>query len=98
MKKSKRMQRKPIAPPKLVIYDEAHKLLGSSDFMGALHRAQSHVRRPSAVLVATQAMMKFNSGKRIRFLGAVRRADGTPLKPAPKKFLPAQVIRQMAAA
>lgn len=98
MKKSKRMQRKPVAPLKLVVFDEAHRLLGSSDYRSALHHAQFHVRRPSHGFVATQAVMKFNSGKRIRYLGAVRKADGTPLKPAPKKFLPAQVIRQMAAA
>jgi len=40
---------------------------------------------------------RFNSGKRIRFIGSVKKADGSPLKAAPTKFIPAQVWRRMAA-
>lgn len=97
MKMSKQMQRKPIKAPKILMIDEAWQLFGSNEYQDALRHQQSFVRRPSAGFVATQAMMKFNSGKRVRFLGAVRRADGSSLKPTPKKFLPAQVIRRMTA-
>lgn len=92
MKKAKRMQRKPIAAPKLPVFDEAHLLFGEAH-RAALHRD----RKPDAGPIVTQAVMKFNSGKRVRFIVSVKRADGSPLKATPKKFFPAQVMRRNAA-
>jgi hypothetical protein len=100
MKKAKQMQRRmrAVAPLKLMVLDEIPNLLGSDDHSAVLHRAHSHLRRPDAGFVASQAIMKFNNGKRVRFLGALRKADGSPLKSESQKFLPAQVTRQMVAA
>lgn len=98
MRIAKRMQRKPSPPKKLIFIDEMHMLTGSPAFSTALQKMQSDFRRPNAeAFVATQAIMRSNSGKRLRFLGSTKRADGSPLKPAPKKFIPAQVQRRLAA-
>ncbi len=97
MKIAKQMQRKPALPPKIVIVDELHLLLGSPTYTAALKKWQSNVFRPNAASIATQALMRCNSGKRLRFLGSMKRADGSPLRQAPKKFIPAQVRRRLAA-
>lgn len=91
MRIAKRMQRKPSPPQKFIFFDEFHLICGSS----ALPKWQPEIRTLPA-LIATQAVMRFNSGKRLRFLGATKRADGSPLKPTPKKFIPAQVQRRLA--
>ncbi|MDO3615370.1 hypothetical protein Q3O97_05890 [Ralstonia pseudosolanacearum] len=72
----------------LVIVDEWHLAAPVPD----LRACTVEERSPS--LIATQALIKGNSGKRIRLIGTVRLANGDPVKPAPKKFLPAQVLRR----
>lgn len=96
MKIAKQIQRRPSPPQKLVVFDEMHLLCRSPDYTAALQKWQNNVLRPNAAFLATQAVMRSNSGKRLRFLGSMRRADGSPLKPAPKKFIPAQVQRRLA--
>lgn len=97
MKIAKRMLRKPSPPQNLILIDEMHLLTGSPAYTAAMQKWQSDVRRPNAASIATQAIMRSNSGKRLRFLGSMKRADGSPLKPVPKKFIPAQVQRRLAA-
>lgn len=97
MRIAKRMQRKPSPPQKLFIIDEMHMLTNSPAFSTAMQKWQSDFRRPGTGVIGTQAVMRSNSGKRLRFLGSTKRADGSPLKPVPKKFIPAQVLRQIAA-
>lgn len=45
-------------------------------------------------MIATQAIIKSNSGKRVRFIGSTRWSDGALLKAAPKKFVPAHAVRK----
>lgn len=92
MKIAKRMQRKHSRPQGFLFLDEFPLLAGSQ----ALPKWQPEIRT-TPPLIATQAVMRFNSGKRLRFLGATKRADGSPLKPTPKKFIPEQVQRRQAA-
>lgn len=95
MRHPSHIRRKP-APKKMLILDEAHLLLGSPVISEHLRRTYLSNPKPNPSTLATQAMMRFNSGKRIRFLGRVTRADGSPLKPFPKKFVPKQVVRRTA--
>ena len=78
-----------------IIFDEAPLLFRpSNDGLSSMMQFQ---RRPGArVMVATQAVIKSNSGKRLRLIGSTRWSDGAPLKSAPKKFVPAQVVRRQA--
>jgi hypothetical protein len=91
MKIAKQMRRKTSPPKSFIIMDEFHLLAGEP----ACSTAMQSFRRPTG-FIATQAVMRSNSGKRLRFLGSTKRADGSPLKPAPKKFIPAQVQRRLA--
>lgn len=97
MKIAKQMQRKPSSPQKFVFLDEMHLMTNSPAYTAALQKWQSDIRKPNAASIATQAIMRFNSGKRLRFLGSMKRADGSPLKPSPQKFIPVQVLRRRAA-
>lgn len=82
----------------LIICDEAHLLFGAFDSVNVLSKMAMFTRKasfPARQMIATQAMMKFNSGKRVRFLGSARWEDtGEAIKPAPKKFVPAQAVRR----
>lgn len=75
------------------VIDEMHLMTTSPAYSSALQNWQSNFRRPNAGFIATQAVIRSNSGKRLRFVGVTKHADGSPLKPAPKKFIPAQVQR-----
>lgn len=92
MKISKRKQKNMCAvgaPAKhFLMLDEFHLATSALD----LRAFAVEPRSPS--LIATQALIKRNSGKRVRLIGTVRLANGDPVKPAPKKFLPAQVLRR----
>lgn len=102
MKRAKRLRPTKVTigearQPELLVIDEMHLLTGSQAFSSAMQKWQSDFRRPNAeAFIATQAIVRSNSGKRLRFLGVTKRADGSPLKPAPKKFIPAQVLRRLA--
>lgn len=77
------------APTKqLLMLDEFHRAVPAL----ALHALAGESRSPS--LIATQALITRNSGKRLRLIGTERKTNGDPVKPAPKKFLPAQVLRR----
>lgn len=81
-----------------VVVDEAHSFFDPTkvnrDAFASMVQAQ---RRPEArLMIATQAMIKSNSGKRERFIGDTRWSDGTPLKAVPKKFVPPHAIRKQA--
>ena len=79
------------APAKhLLILDEFHLAVPAP----GLRAFAVESRGPS--LVATQALIKRNSGKKLRLIGALRMVNGDPVKPTPKKFLPAQVLRRQA--
>jgi len=84
-------------PPKrpFIIFDEAHLLLSPRN-AGLASMMQSQRRPGARSMVATQALIKSNSGKRLRFIGSSCWSDGAPLQPAPKKFVPAQVVRRQA--
>jgi hypothetical protein len=92
MKISKRKQKNVRAlgtPGKcLLILDEFHLVVPAPD----LRAFAVEQRGPS--LIAKQALIERNSGKRLRLIGSVRLANGDPIKPAPRKFLPAQVLRR----
>jgi hypothetical protein len=81
-----------------VIFDEAHLLLGIGGSAASLSTTAMQMRTfavPRRRMIATQAVMKFNSGKRVRFLGSTRWEDtGESIKATPKKFVPAQVVRR----
>lgn len=85
--KATRVHPRPLSA-KVVVIDEAHLFLGSSQYQEL---------RPNTASMATQAVMYFNSGKRVRFLFQHRRADGSPLRPWPEKFLPMQTLRRQGA-
>ncbi|MBA9859832.1 hypothetical protein [Ralstonia insidiosa] len=72
----------------LLFLDEFHLEAPAADL-----RAFAAAPRSSS-LIATQALIKRNSGKKVRLIGTVRLANGDPVKQAPKKFLPAQVLRR----
>lgn len=72
----------------LLFLDEFHLAAPALD----LRAFAVESRSPS--LIATQALIKRNSGKKVRLISTVRLANGAPVKPAPKKFLPAQVLRR----
>lgn len=93
MKISKRKQKnvRAIGAPtkQLLMLDEFHLAVPALD----LRAFAVESRSPS--LIATQALITRNSGKRLRLIGTVRKTNGDPVKPAPKKFLPAQVLRRL---
>lgn len=75
--------------------DEAHLLLSDEGYRRAILRRHNTVKLPSASVVFTQAVMRFNSGKRVRFLVSAGWADtGKRIAPGPRKFVPAQVLRR----
>lgn len=79
--------------PPMFILDEFNHFGSSPNELPAMSRTKVTRR-----VIATQAVMKFNSGKRVRFLGSTHWEDtGESTKPAPKKFVPAQVLRRAAA-
>ena len=83
-----------VAPMPFIV-DEFHMLAGSN--MGSLIPSNFEKPRAAKVLV-TQAIVRGKRGKQI-FVGTTRDArTGLPYPPAPKKFLPAQVLRRQAAA
>jgi len=79
-----------------VILDEFHMFAPAGGAMSGVLAMGQAMRKPgSRRAIATQAVMKFNSGKRLRFLGFSRWEDtGELVKLVPKKFLPAQVLRR----
>lgn len=89
MKISKQMKtygiRTDTSGTRLLILDEYHLAAGDS-------LALSAKRIPS--MIVTQAFVTRNSGKKVRFISFTKWANGDPIKPAPKKFLPAQVLRR----
>jgi hypothetical protein len=76
--------------PMTVVLDEFHQ------FASIPARRHFGSDRPPA-LIATQAVVLRNSGKRVHFIGSIKWANGDPIKPEKKKFLPAQVLRRLAA-
>lgn len=83
----------------MIVMDEFHLLADAGGSLGAVFVSNMMLMRKTSVphrpMIATQAMMKFNSGKRVRFLGSMRWEDtGEAVKPAPKKFVPAHVMRR----
>ncbi len=92
-------KRRVYGPPKTsltIIADEFHQFAAPGSPMRRLLDIGQQFRKPGARrIVATQAVMKFNSGKRVRFLGSMRYEDtGEAIKPTPTKFVPAQVARR----
>lgn len=82
-----------------IIYDEGHSVFAQTSEEQSAFAAlvQSHRTQGTRSMIATQAVIKANSGKRTRFIGDTRWSDGAPLKAAPKKFQPAQIARQVIA-
>jgi hypothetical protein len=97
-KRIKRTQHPKRAGTVQFVYDEFHTLLSSNELREAVIAAEQKYRRPGTGVVVTQAILRSNSGKRVRFLGSARRQDGCPIKPVPEKFVPAQVSRRQSAA
>ena len=93
MKISTRMKssgaRTDTAGTRLIMLDEFHLVAGDSLALSAKHTPPM---TPS--MIVTQALVTRNSGKRVRFISSAKWANGDPIKPAPKKFLPAQVLRR----
>lgn len=77
-----------------IVFDEFHAITSSPEYRHAVLDSVKQFRRPGAGIVVTQAILRSNSGKRVRFLGSARRQDGSPLTPTPKKFIPLQVARR----
>lgn len=82
----------------MICLDEFHTIAARGSSLGSLLN-MGRMRLPSQRrMITTQAFMKFNSGKRVRFLGDTRWEDtGEAVKLAPKKFIPAQAVRRAAA-
>jgi hypothetical protein len=100
MKRTRRIKevlrhRQPVVK-QVLIYDEFHTMLATSTMRSHVVEVERKWRRPGAGVLVTQAILRANSGKRVRFLGSARRADGSPLGPAPKRFVPVQVKRRLA--
>lgn len=90
MKKQRTWRGKHKASTPTVVMDEFYCYAGNIPIPAA---SKYEARR----VVATQAIMKFNSGKRVRFICSAHWEDtGEPVKSAPPKFLPAQVLRRQA--
>lgn len=72
--------------------DEFHMISSSPEFQQA---SASFLRKfPRKFAVNTQAVIHANSGKRLTFIGQSYRPDGSSWKVAPKKHIPAQVLRR----
>lgn len=55
-------------------------------------------KRSTRFVIQTQALMRFNSGKRVRHICLAHYEDtGESVVKKPRKFLPAQVLRRSAA-
>lgn len=97
MKMSKRAVRgarpAPMSSP-LMIMDEFHALPPVG--MNALRSMTYVPSGPSAIL--TQAIVRRNSGKRVRLISYTKWANGEPMARPKKKFLPLQVLRRQEAA
>lgn len=96
MKMSKRVGRnvRPSPSPRpLMILDEFHTL--PSGNLDALRLGMSAPRGPTAI--QTQAIVRRNSGKRVRFISYTKWASGESMTRAKKKFLPVQVLRRQQA-
>lgn len=97
MKATKRIklgQRPQRATQHYIVLDEFHAMAFSPEHQQAALDSVKQFRRPGAGIVVAQAILRSNSGKRVRFLGSARRQDGSPLTPTPKKFIPLQVARR----
>lgn len=82
----------------MLILDELHTIAREGGSFGAVLSMGQMRKRSTRQAIATQAIMKFNSGKRVRYLCSARWEDtGESIKPAPKKFVPAQVVRRATA-
>ena len=78
--------------------DEFHLLSGGADVSKNLNFGFgiNAIRKISQRhMIATQAIMKFNSGKKVRFLSSTQWSDtGESITPRQKKFIPVQVMRR----
>lgn len=88
-----RGMRKILSPDKVFpILDEFSYYAGTESMRNLLKMTRIESTRK---MLACQAVMFFNSGKRTRFIGSVRWEDtGLPVMARPRKFLPSQVLRR----
>lgn len=90
--KIRRAKPLPKARPAYFVMDEFHFLAQSTEYQ---HLAGEFLRaHPRKISYQTQAVIRSNSGKRLRFIGQSFREDGSPWKAMPKKHVPAQVLRR----
>lgn len=77
---------------RLIIVDEFHQAFGSNMFN--IGQSAFRGRAPNR-MVATQAILTRNSGKRVRILGRTWMENGDWYKAPPNKFLPRQVTEKL---
>lgn len=72
--------------------------LDSNHWKGTAMNMANWKKYGTRSVIQTQAMMKFNSGKRVRHICLVHYEDtGESTMKKPRKFLPAQALRRNAA-
>lgn len=96
--KTRSIPKAPKSPSPWIVLDERDLFFARSDEdrKAFASMVQSQRKLGARSMIATQAIIKTNSGKRVRLIGSARWSDGAPAKAAPKKFVPSQVARQQA--
>lgn len=92
-KRAARIARPSPTPRPLLMLDEFHTL--PSVNLDSLLLGMSAPRGPT--MIQTQAIIRRNSGKRVRFISYTKWVNGESMTRAKKKFLPLQVMRRQKA-